>query len=424
MTTPPFITAQLDNGLRVVIEQMPDVKTTAAGFLARTGGRDEERAQAGVSHFLEHMCFKGTSRRSSQQISVDFDALGGHPNAFTSQDRTFFYGVARSADLDAQVELLADMMRSTLPPQEFDMEKNVVMEEIAMSRDQIEHVAFDFILEQVYAGHALGWPVLGYEDTVRNLTRDQMADYFSSRYAPENMVFLAAGSADPATIIASAERHCAGWKRGGVRQYRDAPPIRTGTAAMQVDRFNQQLIAISHAAPGATDPLHETARALASILGGDNSRFYWNIVQTGLSSRAGAWRLDFADTGLLILSGLCEPENCEKLTDAMRKEAGEIGKRGAVEPREIERVKNRRRTSLAVEGESPYYRLVQVMDDVDTHGGPRTVEQRLAAVDAVNEASIADYFARYPIDGPGHLASVGPRAWPGGKGELRMENGE
>ena len=122
--------------------------------------------------------------------------------------------------------------------------------------------------------------------------------------------------------------------------------------------------------------------------------------------------MDFADTGLLIVSGLCEPENAERLTEAMRKEAGEISRAGSVQPREVERVKNRRRTSLAVEGESPYYRLVQVMDDVDTHGRPRTVEERLAAVDAVSAATIAEYFARYPIDGQGHLASVGPRAWP------------
>jgi len=403
-----FTTTQLSNGLAVVIEHMPGVKTTAAGFLSRTGTRDEDRSMAGVSHFLEHMCFKGTEKRSGHQINVDFDALGGHPNAFTSQSRTFYYGVVRSADIDVHIELLADMMRSTLPPNEFDTEKNVVLEEIAMSNDQLEHVAFDFILEQVYAGHSLGWPVLGYEETLRNLTRDQMYEYFRRRYVPNNMALVVAGSVDPGAIVESAERHCGMWEPGPEADERSVPRVCTGTAVKQVERFNQQLIAISFAAPAATDPLHETAKAVAAILGGDNSRFYWRIMQTGLSPRAGAWRLDYADTGLLIVSGQCELENAEKLVEAMRTEAAAICHQ-PVEQREIDRVKNRRRTSLAVEGESPYFRLAQVMDDVYSWGHPRTVEERLAAVERVSHDTIREYFERFPIDGDGYLTSVGPR---------------
>ena len=406
-----FTTTRLSNGLTVVIEHMPGVKTTAAGFLARTGSRDEARSIAGVSHFLEHMCFKGTAKRSGLQINVDFDVLGGHPNAFTSQSRTFYHGVVRTADIDAQIELLADMMRPTLPPDEFDLEKKVVLEELAMSNDHLEHVAFDFILDQVYAGHPLCMPVLGYEETVRNLTRDQMYEYFRRRYVPNNMALIVAGSAEPGEIIESAERHCGMWEPGPPAEERTVPQVRTGTAVKQVERFNQQLLAISLAGPSATDPLHETAQAVASILGGDNSRFYWKIMQTGLSPRAGAWHLDYADTGLLILSGQCELENADSLVKALRAEASAICGQ-PVEQREIDRVKNRRRTSLAVEGESPYHRLVQVMDDVDYRGQPRTVEERLAAVERVSQDTIREYFERFPVDGAGHLASVGPRNWP------------
>jgi predicted Zn-dependent peptidase len=407
----PFTTTRLNNGLAVVVEHMPGVRTTAAGFLVRTGARDEDRALAGVSHFLEHMCFKGTAKRTGRQINVDFDRLGGHPNAFTSQNRTCYYGVTRTVDVEAQVELLADMMRSTLPAQEFDTEKNVVLEEIAMSNDQLEHVAFDFILEQVFAGHTLGWPVLGYPETLRNLTRDQMYEYFRSRYAPSNMALIAAGSVEPERVIEAAKRYCGEWEAGPPRPERVPPRVGTGTALKQVQRFNQQLIAICFAAPSSTDPLHETAQAVAAILGGGNSRFYWNIMQTGLSPRAGAWRLDYVDTGLLILTAQCDPANAERLVEAMRREAATLC-REPVEQREIDRVRNRRRTSLAVEGESPYYRLVQVVDDVDDRGQPRTVEERLAAAQAVDHETIRAYFERYPIDGPGLLVSVGPRAWP------------
>ena len=118
-----FFSHELPNGLRIVVERMEDVNSVAAGFLCRTGARDETPELAGVSHFLEHMCFKGTNTRNAAQINLDFDRIGGHPNAFTSHDRTFYHGVTRAADIDKQIEILADMMRSTLPVDEFHMEK-------------------------------------------------------------------------------------------------------------------------------------------------------------------------------------------------------------------------------------------------------------------------------------------------------------
>jgi predicted Zn-dependent peptidase len=407
--TDRFFTHQLANGLRIVVERMDDVRSTAAGFLCRTGSRDETPDLAGVSHFLEHMCFKGTAKRSASEINIDFDRIGGQPNAFTSHDRTFYHSVTRAADLDKQIEILADMMRSVLPPDEFDMEKKVVLEEIAQSNDRIEHVAFDVLVEELFKGHALAWPVLGYERTISALTRAQMHAYFQQRYAPDNMVLLAAGIVDPAELLDLAEQYCGQWTPTSPSSRRTPPKIYTGRVHRQLDRFNQQVIALTFAAPSALSPLNETSEALAIILGGNNSRFFWAIEQTGLSPHAAAYRLDFADCGLLILLAQCDPDNADAVEAAMRAEARRIMAE-SVTPAEIQRVRNKRRTSLAVEGESPYHRLTQVMDDVDYRGQPRTVEQRLAAVDAVGPQSIADYFAEFPIDGEGLLVSVGPKA--------------
>ena len=161
----PYTTHTLDNGLEVVIEVMPDVRSAAAGFLSRTGARDETPERAGISHFLEHLMFKGTAKRSWREITIDFDRMGSTYNAFTSEDRTVYYGWVREGDIGPQIELLADMMRSKLPAEELEMEKKVVLEEIAMSKDQLEHVAYDFIEENVFAGHPPPWPILGYEKT-------------------------------------------------------------------------------------------------------------------------------------------------------------------------------------------------------------------------------------------------------------------
>ncbi|MCH7721413.1 MAG: insulinase family protein [Planctomycetes bacterium] len=406
-----FTTHTLSNGLKIVIEQMPGVSSVAAGILVRTGARDETRPLAGVSHFLEHMCFKGTPHRTTRELSLDFDRMGGQPNAFTSQERTFYHGQSRGCDLDRQIELLADMMGSTLPAQEFDREKQVVLEEIAMSQDRIENVAFDLILEKVFQDTSLSWPVLGYQDTVSDLPRDQMIDYLHTHYVPSNMVLIVAGDVEPARAVELAQQHCGGWATADYERKRLPAEPRTGTVVQQVDRFQQQIVSLVFRAPGGGHADYETAQAVATILGGDNSRFFWEIVQTGLCPFAGAWHLDYAAHGLMILYGQTEPDHVEKMTEAMQAQARRIG-RERVSAEELQRVKNKRRTSLAVEGESPYHRLVQILDDVDNHGEPLTVEQRLARVEAITAYTVADYLQQYPIDGDGYLVSVGARDWP------------
>jgi len=410
-TESTFHSHTLANGLRIIVERMSGVRSAAAGFLARTGSRDETPEVAGVSHFLEHMCFKGTERRSWSQINADFDRMAVDYNAFTSQERTFYYGWVRAGDIDRQIELLADMMRSRLPADEFDMEKKVVLDEIARSNDQNLHVAYDFLHRQVFRGHPLEWPVLGYDTSVGGLTRDQMHDYFRSRYAPNNLVLIVAGNVDPDVVFDAAREHCGVWQPAEPRPERQDAVFRPGTSVQQVERFNQQIIALAFRAPSAADPLHETASAAATILGGPNSRMFWNIVQAGLSPDAACYRLPYCDNGILLLWGQTEPDKCEQLAEAMQSEARRICTT-RVDEHEVQRVKNKRRTGLAIEAEAPYYRLVQVMDDADLRGQPRSVEERLAAVDAVTVDAIAEYFAAYPIDRDGHFISVGPRNWP------------
>jgi predicted Zn-dependent peptidase len=409
----PFVEDQLSNGLRIVIEVMPHVKSAACGFLVRTGARDEVAELAGVSHFLEHMCFKGTPRRTWREINIEFDEMGSYYNAFTSKDRTFYHGWVRSGDVERQTALLADLMQSALPPDEFDMEKNVILEEIAMSSDQLEQLAYHLLHEKVFSGAPMAWPVLGYEETVRNLTRDRMYEYFARRYAPDNMIFIAAGNIDPSQTIRAVKRLCGEWAPSGARASngRKPPAFHVGTAVQKVERFNQQAILLAFAAASARDEQEEESAALSSILGGENSRFYWNIVQTGIAPRASVWHEDYEDCGLMILYGIGNPANAEKLAEAMQREALAIATQGVTEP-EVQRVRNKRRTHLAAEAEAPYYRLGQIMEDVDYRGHPRTVEERLDRVNQVTAESIAAYLKRFPITDNGYFVSVGPRDWP------------
>ncbi|HKQ49828.1 MAG TPA: pitrilysin family protein [Phycisphaerae bacterium] len=414
--TGEFFEHRLDNGLRVVIERMPHIHSAAAGFLVQTGARDEIPALAGVSHFVEHMCFKGTPRRTWREITVDFDNMGSTYNAYTSKERTVYFGWVRVDDLERQIELLADMMGSMMPPEEFEMEKKVILEEIAMSADQIDHCVYDLLHEDVYAGHPLAWPVLGTTESITALTRDQLHGYFEDRYHPANMVLIIAGNVDPAQAIGYADKICGRWVGRSPRPARVAPPrLRPMTTARRNERFGQQAIALSFDAPSAVHPDREAADVFASILGGHNSRFYWNIIQAGVAPQVSAGRLDYCDAAMMVVFGFCEPPRTEEVLDAMRREIDKITKEG-VTPDEVQRVKNRSRTGLTTEAEAPYYRLMQLVNDIDDFGRPRDVGERLAAVEAVTPESIAKYLRDWPMTGKGCLTSLGPRDWPGESG--------
>ena len=407
-----FVEHTLDNGLRLVIEPMPHVHSAAGGFLVRTGARDETPELAGVSHFLEHMCFKGTAKRNWRQITVDFDDLGSTYNAYTSKEQTVYFGWVRTCDLEKQIELLADMMQSVVPPEEFEMEKKVILEEIAMSDDSLERRVVDLIHEQRYAGHPLRWPVLGTAETVGALTRDQLHGYFESRYHPANMVLVVAGAVDPSEVIAMAERICGDWSARSPRPERAVPPaLRQGTGKILADRFEQQAIVLVYPAPSAQHPDRERGDVLAFLLGGHNSRFFWNIVQAGVAPHVSAARLDYTDDGMFIAYGFCEPARSEELLAAMQSEIGKVLSDG-VSDEEVRRVGNLARTVLAAESEGPYHRFMQMVRDIDSLGRPREVSERLAAIDAVTASGIAEYGEAWLAAGQSALISVGPRDWP------------
>jgi predicted Zn-dependent peptidase len=407
----PFVETRLSNGLRIVMEIMPNLRSAAAGFLVNTGSRDEPLELAGVSHFLEHMCFKGTPRRSWRAINIAFDEMGSYYNAFTSKERTFYFGWVPAAETERQIELLADMMRSALPPDEFEVERGVILEEIAMSKDAIEHLVWDLIHEKLCPGHPLSWSVLGTEASIKAMTRDRMYAYFQQRYSPANIIFIAAGRIDPDRVVAAVERFCGDWPRVEPDDRRAPPAFKTGTVTQQAVRFNQQAIGVIFPAPPAGHPDAEVARALAGALGGDNSRFFWQIIQKGLAHQADVYWLAYGDCGMMVLDGLCVPENAEAFTRALQAEAAKISREGAFEA-ELQRVKNKRRTSLATESEAAYHRLMQVAEDVCDYDHPRTVKERLAAIDAVTVERVKKYLQAWPIEGEGLFVSLGPRDWP------------
>ena len=408
-----FIEHTLPNGLHVVCEVMPRLRSAAAGFFVRTGSRHERPHQHGVSHFLEHMCFKGTAKRDSREINVRFDELGSIYNAYTSKEHTIYYGWIPSGRLTEQLELLADLMRPTLPPADFEMERNVVLEEIAMSGDSFDHHVWNFLHECCYGTHPLAHEILGEKETIEKLPREVMVEYHQRRYAPGNVTLVVAGAFDPDELFAAAGRLCGEWspQRDGTADFPPPPAITTGIRKHKLDQFQQQSIILLYPSVASGHFAGESIEVFQSLFGGMNSRCFWNIVQKGICSQAGVAWLSYLDCGLLALYADGRPEQCEEMTAALRAQAEDVMKNG-FDRDEVQRVKNRRRTHLALEAENPRTRMMQLVDDLETFGYIRSADARLAAVEAVSEKTIAAYLEEYPITGEGLLLSCGPRDWP------------
>ena len=213
----------LKNGLQLIGETSPSARSVALGFFVRTGARDETGDVSGVTHFLEHMVFKGTPRRSALDVNRDFDKIGAHYNAFTSEENTVFYAAILPEYIPQAVDILADILRPSLRVDDFEMEKNVIIEEIGMYEDQPTWSAYDHAKRAYFADHPLGNSILGTPEGIRALGRDQMHAYFERRYVAPNITAVAAGNFDWERFVAIIEEQCGAWNAGlvgrqGVRE--------------------------------------------------------------------------------------------------------------------------------------------------------------------------------------------------------------
>lgn len=198
-----FVTkSTLPNGLRIVTERIESVKSISVGIWVKTGGRHETEMQAGITHFLEHMLFKGTDKRSSFDIALSMEAVGGYLNAFTSSEYTCYYSRCLSTQLDRALDVLSDMvLNPAFPEEEVEKEKKVVIEEMKMYRDSPDDYLFEEFNSKIFEGHELGRPVLGFEQTVSDFTRQDLYDYMSDRYYPGNLLISVAGSVDHDKVV-------------------------------------------------------------------------------------------------------------------------------------------------------------------------------------------------------------------------------
>ncbi len=281
---------ELDNGLTVIAEVNPSAASMAAGFFARTGSRDETPEVSGVSHFLEHMVFKGTAGRTAFEVNCAFDDMGAEYNASTSYENTIYYGAVLPEHQGRLLELLCDLMRPALRAEDFELEKKVILEEIALYEDQPKFRTYEKLMSAFFAGHPLGNVILGTPESIRGLKRDDMQAYFERRYSPGNVTLVGVGAVDFEGLVATARQRCAAWRP--FEAPRDTPPA-PGAAGREVivDRkLVRQQIGLMSPAPPCQDRRRFAAQILATILGDHaGSRLFYALVEPAIADEAGTY---------------------------------------------------------------------------------------------------------------------------------------
>lgn len=402
-----FLSRTLPNGLQVVAECNPEAHTAAMGFFVQTGARDETDEVSGVSHFLEHMMFKGTPTRSGDDVNREFDEMGAHYNAFTSEEHTVYYAAVLPEYQTSAVELLGDIIRPSLREEDFNTEKQVILEEIRMYDDQPPFGADEKCKAALFGGHPLGRSVLGSEESIRNLPVTAMREYFERRYAPGNITLAAAGRIDFEQLVATAERVGGKWQP--VEDGRNVFPAepRKGFRCMQKESAALEYVVQLALGPAATDADRYAAKILATVLGDDSgSRLYWALVNPGLAEQASLSHHDYLGSGVFMTYVSCEAENAEENL----REVAQIyaaAERDGITDAELAQAKSKINSRVVLGSERPRGRLFTVGNNWIQRREYRTVKQDLDAIEAVTRDDLVAVLARFPLSLNTTLA-IGP----------------
>ena len=320
----------LPNGVRIITEEIEHVRSAAIGLWVGAGSRDEREGYEGISHFMEHMFFKGTEHRTARALAESLEAVGGQLNAFTTKEYTCYYAKVLDEDLDLAIDVLSDMFfHSLFDAKEIEKEKNVVIEEIKMYEDSPDELIHDIFSEQVWNEHPLGKPILGTEESINSLSREKIMQFLSEHYAPDNIVVAVAGKIKHEDIVAKLSAQFGSFQRGGRRVLEEAPTGRT-VEHYQKKETEQMHIILGVPGLGQDDDDIYAMHVFNNILGGGlSSRLFQEIrEQRGLAYSVYSYHSTYVDSGLFAIYAGTSPKNTEEVIECILKELKEIKEQG------------------------------------------------------------------------------------------------
>ena len=314
-----FKKKELTNGLVIIGEVNRSAKSAAVGFFVKTGSRDESKQINGVSHFLEHMLFKGTERLNAFEVNEAFDKTGASFNAGTSWENTIYHAAVLPEYLADVTKLWIELMRPALRDDDFNIEKNVIKEEIAMYKDTPSFDVVDKCRSLYFNSHPCGNSVLGTEESIEDLTSEQMRDYFTERYAPNNMVIACAGNFDWKQICSTIEVSCAKWQQQTATRELEQFDGSKKKERIEKSNLNCEHICLISPCVSAQNPRRFAAYLLATIAGDSvGSRFYWELVDKALAETAVMQFGPMDGTGVFYSYILCSSKNVSRVLGIVR----------------------------------------------------------------------------------------------------------
>ena len=398
---------RLSNGLRIVTERMPGLKSAALGVWINAGGRHERSEQNGIAHFLEHMAFKGTSRRSALQIAEAIEDVGGYINAYTSREMTAYYARVLEDDVMLALDVIGDIvLNPVFDPAEIEVERGVILQEIGQALDTPDDIVFDWLQEVAYPEQPIGRTILGEAARVSAFTRDDLFGFVRERYGPGQMILSAAGSVDHDQIVAEAERLFGGLT---ARPSTVPEPARFAFGERRADKALEQVhFALALEGPSYRDADVYTAQVFATALGGGmSSRLFQELREKrGLCYTIFAQASAYADTGMTTIyagTGSDQLGELAHLTiDELRKAADQMS------DEEVARARAQMKAGLLMGLESPSSRAERLARLLAIWDRVPGIDETIRMIDAVGTREMRDYGTQLVERAPAAMALYGP----------------
>jgi len=408
----------LSNGMRVVTENMPGLQSAALGVWVTAGGRHERLEQNGIAHFLEHMAFKGTKRRSALQIAEAIEDVGGYINAYTSREVTAYYARVLNEDVDLALDVISDIvLNPVFDLNEIEIERGVILQEIGQALDTPDDLVFDWLQEAAFPDQPIGRTILGPAERVRSFSREDLAGFTGQHYGAERMILSAAGGVDHDRIMHLAEAAFGGLARGAVEQIQPAGFI--SGERREVKSLEQVHFALGLESPGYRDDDIYTAQIYANALGGGmSSRLFQEVREKrglcySIFAQAGA----YSDTGMTTIYAGTAADQIGELAsitvDEMKRAADDMSEA------EVARARAQMKAGLLMGLESPSSRAERLARLVAIWNRIPPLEETVARIDAVSTQGVRDFAGRMVSQADAALAIYGPAEDTPSLGSLR-----
>ncbi len=382
----------LPNGLRIVYEKMPYVQSVSIGLWVGAGSRFEDARNNGISHFIEHMLFKGTSRRSARDIAEEIDNVGGQLNAFTGKECTCYYAKVLNTHLDLALDILSDMIfASSFSPEAIEKEKKVVLEEINMYEDTPEELVHDLYASTIFKGHPLGYPILGRTDTVKGFKRDDLLKYMKQNYRPDNTVISVAGNIEYSELKRLVSKYFGNWEGSVPAAVNHISPLMNFDISVRKKETEQVHFCLGFRGFDQKDERLYSLMALNSLIGGGmSSRLFQKIREDmGLVYSVYSYPSTYSDVGLMTIYAGTNPQQLDMVINEIMEELLLIKKEG-INDKELNRIKEQMKGNFVMSAESTGSRMASLGKSELLLGRTYSKEEILRKIDDISIPKVVE----------------------------------